>query len=840
METSKKKSSDLFNEFLNEDALKPRQQVEVALEIVKPETISYRLAVPKPATPDEIKSRWRDIRNFFRSGDVPEGSEALKLHPVLLAPFLKNEELKTDYPVFLSTDNAFDHSPFSDLLDQTFRKIFKEKEAGILASNLSRIESFARKYVADAGHFCALDKVLDAAFKDLAIIKIKGEDQAAFVRDIEKFRSQLPANGNLLGFSREGAIHMLVHLLKYQSLEQRKKFISRIHTLKSGLHDLLSVENAGHTKEKSSGWGIADSLIEFNKLDTLRPERASVSMPEKRYDRIAACISTLDAADSLLLTYDGLIFIGHGVHGHFNNDWNKLLAGLEVRVTPANESCLTASNGFKVHIAGLTKLIAAARMAELEIKNRYDEEIHGDFFNRFNWHYFTEEEMSLCPPAVLIEESQNLLGKELPHFSSLMASNVPVKVLALNRPVPFEINAKGSDDDWPAYQQELSTLTISHRSAFTLQGALHNPVHLVKGFESGLASTTPALFNILIPADDQHPNAENFIRISSAVEGRQFPLFSYTASGEKWGSRFDITANPQADRDWPVYAMEITNFNNEVEQLELAFTFGDVYALSPSGSKHLFLVPPSCWTDDLVPLSTYMQLPADQLYARVPFIWLMDQHNTLQKVAVPYALVIAAKERLDFWNFIQEEGGVNSFHVEQAVALTRKEMQEQKEKEISQLEARFEKELEDVRATAAGEAMERLAGILLDLDSITPVSGAPATSRPSASTQVKEVKPAEIIPAKVEAAAIPAEVSSDPWIETYRCTSCNECTDKYPRAIKYNSEKQAYIVDATTVTYAQLVKAAEACPAKCIHPGLPLNPNEPGLEELIARAKRFN
>lgn len=840
MGTSKNTSGDLFNEFLNEEALKPRQQVEVALEIVKPETISYRLAVPKPATAEEIKTRWRDIRNFFRSGDIPQGSEALDLVPVLLAPFLKSEALTTDYPVFLSTDHAFPHGPFSDLLDLTFRKIFKEKEAVILADTLPRIKSFATKYVAEAGHFCALDKMLDAAFQDLATIKIKGEDQAAFLRDIEKFRGQLPSDGNLLGFSGEGAIHLLVHLLKYQSLEQRKKFISRMHALKSGLHDLLSVENAGHSREKSSGWGIADSLIEFNKLDTLRPERASVSMPEKRYKRIDACISTLDSADDLLLKYDGLIFIGHGVHAHFNNDWNALLAGLEVRVAPAHESCLTASNGFKEHIAGLTKLIAAARMAELEIKNRYDEEIHGDFFNRFNWHYFTEEEMSLCPPAVLIEESQNLLGKELPHFSSLMASNIPVKVLALNRPVPFEINANGSNEDWPSYQQELSSLTISHRSAFTLQGALHNPVHLVKGFETGLASTTPALFNILIPADEQHTNAENFIRISSAVEGRQFPLFSYTVSGEKWGSRFDINANPQADRNWPVYAMDITNFNNEIEQLELAFTFGDVYALNPSGNKHLFLVPPSCWTDDLVPLSTYLELPADQLYSRVPFIWLVDQHNTLQKVAVPYALVIAAKERLDFWNFIQEEGGVNSFHVEQAVARTRAEMQEQKEKEISKLEERFNEELEIVRSTAAGEAMERLAGILLDLDSITPLPAVAGASRSSASPQVKEEKPAEEAPAKVEAAAKPAEISSEPWVETYRCTSCNECTDKYPRAFKYNGDKQAYVEDATTVTFAQLVKAAEACPAKCIHPGLPLNPNEPGLQELLVKAKSFN
>jgi len=41
-------------------------------------------------------------------------------------------------------------------------------------------------------------------------------------------------------------------------------------------------------------------------------------------------------------------------------------------------------------------------------------------------------------------------------------------------------------------------------------------------------------------------------------------------------------------------------------------------------------------------------------------------------------------------------------------------------------------------------------------------------------------------------------------------------------------------------TFADLVAAAEICPAKCIHPGKPLDPNEPGLEELMARAEPFN
>jgi hypothetical protein len=44
----------------------------------------------------------------------------------------------------------------------------------------------------------------------------------------------------------------------------------------------------------------------------------------------------------------------------------------------------------------------------------------------------------------------------------------------------------------------------------------------------------------------------------------------------------------------------------------------------------------------------------------------------------------------------------------------------------------------------------------------------------------------------------------------------------------------------TAGTFEQMVLAAEKCPAKCIHPGKPKNPNEPNLPALIERAKPFN
>jgi pyruvate-ferredoxin/flavodoxin oxidoreductase len=78
------------------------------------------------------------------------------------------------------------------------------------------------------------------------------------------------------------------------------------------------------------------------------------------------------------------------------------------------------------------------------------------------------------------------------------------------------------------------------------------------------------------------------------------------------------------------------------------------------------------------------------------------------------------------------------------------------------------------------------------------------------------------------------------YIDTARCTTCNECTNLNRKLFAYNDSKQAYIKDPKAGTFQQLVKAAELCPARIIHPGTPLNPKEKDLDKWIKRAEPFN
>ena len=83
--------------------------------------------------------------------------------------------------------------------------------------------------------------------------------------------------------------------------------------------------------------------------------------------------------------------------------------------------------------------------------------------------------------------------------------------------------------------------------------------------------------------------------------------------------------------------------------------------------------------------------------------------------------------------------------------------------------------------------------------------------------------------AAAAAAAAPSGRSPDEaYIETARCSTCNECTQLNGNMFKYDDNQQAYIADVHAGTYAELVEAAENCQVSVIHPGKPRNRTSPG------------
>ena len=206
--------------------------------------------------------------------------------------------------------------------------------------------------------------------------------------------------------------------------------------------------------------------------------------------------------------------------------------------------------------------------------------------------------------------------------------------------------------------------------------------------------------------------------------------------------------------------------------LELPFTFADFAAQDGHYAEQFYLVPPQFWTDDLILLGEYLKLSSQDLYAKVPFIWMVDDQNRLQKAAVAAPLVVACQERLDFWHFLQENAGIHSYHVELATEQLRQELEEDFSKKTIELQSTHAAELDTVKEKEVRATMERLANAILNLGE-SGVMNTISSSLKSVPVEPLE-KPVETAPTETpqpdsppkEEVKAAASTSEMPWIET--------------------------------------------------------------------------
>ena len=223
----------------------------------------------------------------------------------------------------------------------------------------------------------------------------------------------------------------------------------------------------------------------------------------------------------------------------------------------------------------------------------------------------------------------------------------------------------------------------------------------------------------------------------------------------------------------------------------------------------------------------------------------MRADGQLCRLVVTRELALACLDRASTWRTLQELAGVHNEHVEAALSREQDKAATAESEKRDELETTHRTDLERVQEVAVGEAMRGLAISLLSLDPdafIREVTATPASS-PLPTSAVVESEAAAPTPPETEA-PVQARVAAPPaiegpWVESALCTTCDDCLQINRLLFVYDENKQIRIGDPRAGTYAQLVRAAEKCPARCIHPGEPLDPSEKGLEALRRRAEPF-
>lgn len=815
------------------------------------------MAQAEPAQEEEMRLFWEKARQFFRTGEeggIGNFYQKPEVYPALLAPYRDMSKIRYDYPFWI-TDHGESLSdpmflPLSELLANAIQSFAPEpNQSKELKENLSRLESIIRNLLPSEISIHSFRENIEAALEELqAELSLAGSEGEVLASSISELLSQLPQEGSLIQFSEETPFHCLAAVLKTDHLKKYKSFKEEIGELCSQLRNLLMVEQAknSHAREPEQlhqSLGLGTSFIDPGALSKILPETSSEPMPLDRIKRIEKALSILENFELLFGRQDAIVLVPKEWSNDEDYLWEDIFPNSSIVSFARGKGCATAMQIFEEQMSTVVEWFSALRIARLEIKDRYHSEIHDNFFAYFDWKSFTKEEIALSLPLVLIEDETTLLESGLSDLSRLLLSNKPIKMMIVKRPAVPDEKVIAGNDSRLGLRLELGHLAVSHRNSMVVQSSVGNPHHLMKGLRDGIQATIPAFFYILSPREN-HLLTDPYLWSGAALESREFPLFTYDPQkGEQWGSRFDIATNPFPSLDWPVYELKILDDKNQETTLSLAFTFADFASQDALYSDQFFLIPPCYWRDEMVPLTDFLKLSSEESYAKIPFIWMIDGENQLQKVMMSYSIGLACQDRLDYWHVIQDLGGINNYHAEHAAQKAREEAQEAASSQIAALTEEYQTEMERVKKETAGEAMEKLSSILLELDSLpTMLIGESAASEIS-SPQQETATPSERPKLPESPAAEPKEevLSFDePWIEAFRCTTCNECTELNPSLFHYNSDKQAYIENANAGTFKELVIAAEKCPAKCIHPGKPLNPNEADLEKLIKRAEPFN
>ncbi|MEN8129229.1 MAG: ferredoxin [Pseudomonadota bacterium] len=817
-----------------------------------------------PALPSAVKdaSASRELmltlRHFYLGH--PGAKEKLELPgedflPTLLSPFRDSSKLRYAYPLFLLPPEGSDGqqqakeltTPIADFLQQTVAAFAPDGEsARILKDNLPWMERHIRQVLRQNEAPVDSQPILEQAGQALQEhLDLAQDDRTRLQSDLDQLLDSVDQRVQILGYGRFAALHLLNHAIRSRVIPRRRQFKEHIDDLIRGLKKLMEVEWAKSDESieprmARDSIGLGGTRFDPAALSRVMDHsRGTKAMPAEQRQRIEQTLKVLEGyqEDPILVRFIHL--------GKLDEPWLQETPAFEAISDP--NPCARTTEVFDEQAGKLAQVFGATHVAQLEIDRIYDSTIHDPWFTDFDWEAFSQDELLLVPAVIALESADRIAGDNMQSFSRLLNSGRPIHILV--RVQPSNNPGAGIDESpFQSFRTELGYLGIGHRQAVVSQSSPARHVHLLQGYLSALDATRTSLHivNTGLRYQSKGVALNAWLVAGAALEGRVHPFFHINpAAGDSSAARMDFSENPQKTKDWPVHPFEYRDENGTAISTEIAFTFADYALLIERLRKYFRLIPVEVESAAFIPVDEYLHLDPEQAYQRIPFIWAVDGNAILRRLIVSRELILACQDRQNYWRTLQEQSGVRNRYVELAIEKTRAEEQTQAAEERQRLQTEHEEEVERVRNEAAGEAMQRLSQVLMGMDFSTavPSFGATATAISASPSPTPAAQSEAASDVEEEAATEEEEeqVSFDePWIDSMLCTSCNDCLNINQVMFVYNENKQAIISDAAAGSFAQLVQAAEVCPARCIHPGNPLNPEEPGLEELIERAAPFN
>ncbi|HUH13402.1 MAG TPA: 2-oxoacid:acceptor oxidoreductase family protein, partial [Longimicrobiales bacterium] len=494
---------------------------------------------------------------------------------------------------------------------------------------------------------------------------------------------------------------------------------------------------------------------------------------------------------------------------------------------------------------GLMRKMADAfvtvRRAELLTAGSYDAATHEPELAALDLAGFTEEEFELCPPLMALGGDGAMLDIGFQNLSRLLASGKPIRVVVLDTQVYSNTGGQastatytGQAADMSPYgkavhgktevRKELAFIALAHRGAFVHQTSQASASHLIGGLIRGLKSRRPAVINVYSPCPVEHGLSDEWAPQAArlALESRAFPFVTYDPdAGPTLADCMSLDGNPAMEESWPTYSLEYVDEEGAAQRLELPLTIADWAATETRFKKQFKKVPREKWNEDMVPFHEFVAAGPDEREGKTPFIHVLEEGGRLGRMQVSREIVTLAEERLLYWSQLRELAGLEVPEwVRDRIA---GDMEAELAERVAAVKAEYEGKLAEIRATYPPLIARRLAEGLVRsgnggrtvADLLTMAERSPGLE-PIRLSDVAVLEAVDTAPGgevageaaggtAVAAAPAPAAVASpavveeveeeddglamEPWIETARCTSCNECTNLNNRMFAYDENK---------------------------------------------------
>jgi len=717
---------------------------------------------------------------FHLTGRRPDAGletvDRLDLRPALLARYRDLSQLRYDFPLVLVRDGGGKSyvEALSGIIDGILHGFAHDADAERVTRHVLRLEREIRARVADGGSG-SLATLWDAAAAHLA-----SHSDATLQKSLGRARAALKTDGEIVDCDAALPARLVQHAWSVVRLQKARRFGEYVIGLCLKLSDILRADfvrsDAGRSPEslKASIGGLHADEFDFGAMSRmLGTAAANGAMPETRRRRIRSALTVLEAQRFFAPPDEG--------------------DGGPQPYVFAFDNCAAALAAYRERLPRVTEFAQAVAIAELEIAGEYRDSKHDPYFEDFGADGLDPQQLKLFPDYLVCVNAAALDPVEHATLMEILAAGLPMKVVVQTDDILDESQFGDGHVGLGTRSRSLANMVIGMNEVYVLQASGSHLFQYRDRILRGLDCPGPALFSVFSGAGGEAGDLPPYLVAAAAMESRAFPAFTYDPSaGGDWASRFDLAANPQADRDWPAHEFAYEDEAHQRIADEVAFTLVDFAACDRRCARHFARVPRAQWGPRMHSVADALARSTGGLPDAVPCLLMVDNGNAVQRVIVDEKLLRDARRCRDQWHSLQELGGIHNSHAERLLARERMARQEEAQ-----------------RAPEVGAGDSR------------PAAAAIGAATPAAAEAVAE------------------RSADEPYIETARCTSCDECTKINDRMFAYNENKQAHIVNVDAGTYAQLVEAAENCQVSIIHPGIPRNADEPGMQELLLRAESF-